>query len=128
MSAEASFLSKDGLWIRLTIEEKASKTLGKDFVSGGSMDFLGKTKSGFRLTVKAHRNADPKKLTASIRATIIGLVGNPPVVLPASYVSGFIEFEWEGGPVTPEAILNPLREKLEAMDLGKGILSKALRR
>ncbi len=92
------------------------------------MDFLGKTKSGFRLTVKAHRNADPKKLTASIRATIIGLVGNPPVVLPASYVSGFIEFEWEGGPVTPEAILNPLREKLEAMDLGKGILSKALRR
>ena len=129
MVAEASFLSKDGLWIKLTVEDRTPKILGRDFVSGGSRDFLGTTRSGFRLIAKGHRNADPKKLTASIRAAILELVGNPPAFLPASYLSGLIEFGWEGGPVTSEeAILSHLREKLEATELGKAILSKALRR
>ena len=128
MVAEVSFLSKDGLWIRLAIEGRSSKVLGKDFISGGSKDFLGTAKSGFRLTVKARRDTDPKKLIASMRDAIVPLIGTSPAVLPASYVSGLIVFEWESGTTSSEeVILNNLREKLEATEIGKGLLSRTLR-
>lgn len=114
------FYSDDEKWVEVTVEKKRPRIIGKDFVSGGLHDYETSTDYGFVITMRTERGADYKKATELARKTIDEELGSPPSVMPPSYASGLIVFQWSGNThKTEDELLNSIGIVIKESDLKK---------
>ncbi|MEM3637112.1 MAG: CAP domain-containing protein [Conexivisphaerales archaeon] len=106
--------SKDGLLVEIKIDHFSTKTLGRDFISGGNYDYAATQTEGTRITIKAHSDADPKLIINAIRS----MAELPsPKVYPPTWASGLIIFEYDNLSVTDEDLCSKIRQVIEYADI-----------
>ncbi len=116
---DARMVSADGLWVSLTMEHLERETYGLDFVSGGLHDFKNSSPERYRLTAKADPTIDPNTLISCLRAGIEDVCGVKPSVMPPSYASGLMEFEWSVQGIDEGESFRKLVSLVQAARIGK---------
>ncbi len=118
--------SKDGLWVEMTMESKSRKSVGLDFVSGGSYDYQAKSEQGYRVTVKGHHSVKPDILIDVTRTGLKDITGEDPTVWPPTHISGLITAEIDKIPegLSQKEILEGLAQYFERTKIKKSASSK----
>lgn len=112
-------LSADGLWVSLKMEHLESESFGHDYISGGLHDFKNSSPERYRLTAKADPATDPNALISYLRLGVEDVCGVKPSVMPPSFVSGLIEFEWSAQNTNETETFGKLTSLIQAAHIGK---------
>lgn len=99
--AVSEFHSANGYAIKIAVERKSrSGVFGRDFISGGLIDYFSQTGDGFWLVAKCGLTAS--NAGTLLREAVYSRLGSYPFTMPETNASHLIVGLWEGSPSISE--------------------------
>src|SRR3990172_10299352 len=115
---KSAFYSSNGILVKVSVEMKSqSGVFGRDFVTGGSVDYFSRFKEGFYITAK--RDVFPSNLGELLKNAVYKILGSYPIVMPQTFASHLYMIIWEGA-------LSQIDESDVLSEIGRQIQQSAI--
>lgn len=86
-------VSKDHTMVEINLESNGNKSVGLDFVTGDSRNYLASQNRGLRISVKSARSANPDILTKILKTVFTDIMGEKPTIMPPTHLTRIIMVE-----------------------------------